>query len=286
VGVPADVERWQAYRWNRRCRIVVRREMTLFLSGLRLGGCRVASASCCQAEVSPALHFRLNQYRRRRSDDRDNESTGKRKVRNEDMGNLRCPPYRTFPEQNRHPPRIAHRSLAHKPFFGLNCKRPANLCAISEGVMFGNSTARLSWWSWPRSNSSCKSGGRRHKGLVRKTPEWYDHRGKGCAVDYEKRLAISARMIEQLRVARAEYEAARAHFTEVVEDVPSGLPAPDGASRVAASWTRFATRPSQIHGCTEAILRFHDRRYHSKRRPDAKTDARPPRAGSKARLES
>jgi hypothetical protein len=51
-------------------------------------------------------------------------------------------------------------------------------------------------------------------------------------MDFEKRLAISDRLTKRVRMARAEYDAAKAHFTAVVADVRSGLPAPDGAFRV------------------------------------------------------
>jgi hypothetical protein len=79
--------------------------------------------------------------------------------------------------------------------------------------------------------------------------------GKVCAMDYEKRAAISARLMEQVRVARAEYDAASTQFTEVVQDAPSGLPAPDGALRV-----QLAARASRraLQSYMNALRRFSD----------------------------
>jgi hypothetical protein len=74
-------------------------------------------------------------------------------------------------------------------------------------------------------------------------------------MDYERRLAISARLLEQVRMARAEYDAAGAHFTNVVNDVPSGLPASDGALR-----TQLAGQDSRrtLRNYMDALRRFSD----------------------------
>ena len=74
-------------------------------------------------------------------------------------------------------------------------------------------------------------------------------------MDHEKRLAISALLLEQVRMARAEYDAASAHFTNVVEDVPSCLPGSDGAVRV-----QLAGQDSRrtLRNYMDALRRFSD----------------------------
>jgi TolA-binding protein len=74
-------------------------------------------------------------------------------------------------------------------------------------------------------------------------------------MDYERRLAISAWLLEQVRMARAEYDAANAYFTNVVKDVPSGLPASDGALRM-----QLAGQDSRrtLRNYMDALRRFSD----------------------------
>jgi hypothetical protein len=87
-------------------------------------------------------------------------------------------------------------------------------------------------------------------------------------MDYDRRLAISAKLVEQLRVVRAEYDAAGAHFGRVVADRRSFT--------CAVTWKRFAARASELHGCAEAILRLHAPGHRSERRAEAKLTAPPP----------